>query len=114
MKQLWIIFTKKMDWAERLWVVFLALAAGVAVLMLVTAVLDLSGCSNHISGHMYWDKVNQQDLICESTQEVLGGVKTWDGGKTWIIKDHGLSWKTYAGKEIAMQHAESLLSRYCP
>lgn len=72
----------------------------------------LCGCGSH--GHMHWDEIKQQDLICDTTQERLGGVGTWDGGRNWTVYDREQPHRTYVDKQVAMQRAEAYLGDECP
>ena len=75
----------------------------------------LSGCNNSSfgHGHMHWDMANQQELICDATQEVVSGVHTRDGGQNWIV-DENLSQRMYVNKAVAMHHAEEIGAHDCP
>lgn len=77
--------------------------------------LSSYGCNTkHDHGSTHWDEMNQQDLICDTTQERLGGVATWDEGKNWTIYDKELPRRTYVDKQTAMKHAEASLRDDCP
>jgi hypothetical protein len=84
------------------------------VTKLLPLITLLAGCGFHGHGHMHWDETNQQDLICDATQERLGGVGTWDGGRNWTVYDRDRPVRTYVDKQIAMQRAEASLGGECP